>query len=132
MTEEKIRILIARGVTGFEHCYKDGCFYRVFPFSGECPQPFNHVDGRLGWLVRVKIPNYCADLNACADFERTLNSTELTLYHGRIPEIVLRDWRASPVDQPRGFSYPQSATALQRCEAYLRVKGLWVEGGAKS
>lgn len=84
-------------------------------------------------------PDYCNDLNACADFERTLESVEWTDYTMAIRRIIQRDCNKPEcylpeTDRSQLISdfWFYCATALRRCEAYLKVKGLWVEGGAKS
>ena len=60
---------------------------------------------------KEELPNYPLDLNACAEFEKTLTDKELW----QIDAILfnLPDCRA-----------PFVATARQRCLAYLKTKGL--------
>jgi hypothetical protein len=55
-------------------------------------------------------PAYHSDLNACAEFESTLTGNEWDKYCDHFGGSL------------RGCA---SATAPQRCEAFLRVKGLW-------
>jgi len=57
-----------------------------------------------------RLPAYHSDLNACAEFEATLTGNEWDKYCDHFGGSL------------RGCA---SATAPQRCEAFLRVKGLW-------
>jgi hypothetical protein len=59
------------------------------------------------------LPNYTADLNACHELEKTLNTDDARSYY-RILELQL-GWESA------------SATARQRCEAYLKTIGKWIE-----
>lgn len=63
---------------------------------------------------RALIPDYLNDLNAMAGAEKVLNDEEYARY---------ALW-LGPLTNQRVRSYI-SATALQRAEAFLRVKGLW-------
>lgn len=62
------------------------------------------------------IPNYISDLNACHEFEKTLEPMQHIAYdrhlHRLVDETVTWKWHA---------------TARQRCEAFLRVHGQWEE-----
>jgi hypothetical protein len=61
---------------------------------------------------REQVPNYPFDLNACAEFEKTLTDQE----HNRCrAHIYLMTFN------PRECF---SATARQRCIAYLKTKGI--------
>lgn len=70
------------------------------------------------------IPDYLKDLNACAEFEAALSPVLRSIYcdlflYGRVqtvnddPKFRGAVWRAI------------TATAPERCEAYLRVIGKW-------
>jgi hypothetical protein len=67
------------------------------------------------------IPNYFADLNACREMEETLDvniddpDSPRYAYCHELYRIV-----------PKG-QQPFRALAPQRCEAFLRLKGKWVE-----
>ena len=63
----------------------------------------------------LHVPNYPEDLNACAEFEATLTDEEWKDYG--VP-LGSRDisWE--------GAKKLLSATARQRCIAYLKVKGI--------
>ncbi len=56
--------------------------------------------------LRDWVPNYPSDLNACAEMEKMLSEDEMSLYIKKICSV---------------------ADAYERCEAFLRVKGLWKE-----
>lgn len=61
------------------------------------------------------LPNYYADLNACHEME------EHAIKHGLAKQ--LGDELVSVTTVDRGIFYAH-ATAPQRCDAYLKVKGL--------
>lgn len=72
------------------------------------------------------IPNYPEDLNACAEMERTLTIEESRKYE-EVLEVVVNE---AFIRNESCFVFPAwHATALQRCEAFLKVKGLWIDGG---
>ena len=60
-------------------------------------------------------PNYTADLNACHEFEKTLNTDDARSYY-RILELQ-SGWESASA----------SATARERCEVYLTTIGKWKE-----
>ena len=65
--------------------------------------------------------NYCDDLNAMHDAEKTLKYKEKESFHSHLAVIM-------PGAKPRrGNSFMWHSTARQRAEAFLRVKGKWVE-----
>jgi hypothetical protein len=67
------------------------------------------------------LPDYCHDLNAMADAEETLSREQRLQFAQNISEMFHGpEWRFAEIH----------ATARQRAEAFLRVKGLWVEDGA--
>lgn len=75
------------------------------------------------------IPDYPNDLNACVVFERALDHSEYCRYRSTLYCLV------RPIEDANEFNnnrlcYQQdrdylSATAHQRCEAYLKCRGLW-------
>lgn len=78
---------------------------------------------------RKRMPDFLNDLNACAEMEKTLSEDECEGYHSAIDSILGRD--------DGQFNYPAQsyffhATAAQRCEAFLRVKGLWQDDSGKA
>jgi hypothetical protein len=67
----------------------------------------------------VQIPNYCGDLNAMHEAEKTLDGTRMAMaYTGELREII------NP-GGPVGDFRLVSATSYQRAEAFLRVVGKW-------
>lgn len=66
------------------------------------------------WRYLSDLPNYAADLNACHEFEKTLDHiNEWFYYEKALAEIT--------------DGYIFHATARQRCEAFLRVHNQWEE-----
>jgi len=60
---------------------------------------------------RLMLPNYYSSLDACTEFESSLTQQECWNYD---TELYCCDC---------GFAW--KATAAQRCESYLKIKGLW-------
>ena len=58
---------------------------------------------------------YAESLDACAGLEKTLELRELADYSYKLMDITNTTYEAI------------TASASQRCEAYLRMKGLWNE-----
>ena len=66
----------------------------------------------LAW--RILTPRYTESLDACGEFESAMNAQEKVVYADYLVDLCGDD------------SYdPIFATALQRCEAFLRLKGQW-------
>ena len=88
------------------------------------------LDGRKCWahidnpnVRHESIPDFCNDLNACHEFEKTLSDGDYNKYYRHLSTACLRDF-----ENGTHFSAdPISATARQRCEAYLRMLGKWIE-----
>lgn len=71
------------------------------------------------------LPNYPYDLNACAEFERLLDGRDVGQYLAELWFLILRDnQKDKQYEEAREFA-KVTATPLQRCEAFLRVKGKW-------
>lgn len=100
MTTDKIRIAIAQEL---------GWTERVSGWWKD-PDRNREDDGELP-------PNYPASLDACAEFEKTLTEEEYQQFGLELLKL-------------NHTQRVLSATTLQRCEAYLRVKGKWVEKGS--
>jgi hypothetical protein len=75
------------------------------------------------------MPNYPLDLNDCAEFEQSLsreanvrNRTEAGEYADKLGDVLClgNGWMVTEFDKI-------AATAAHRCEAYLRLKGLWCD-----
>lgn len=69
-------------------------------------------------LFTPEPPNYPADLNACAEFERILSTREASEYNRTLQSICLD----APDDGPAS-DYGWHASARQRCEAFLATMG---------
>jgi len=72
--------------------------------------------------METTLPNYHGDLNACAEMERKglVTDQEIEDYLEALNEALEAD---VPKGSPSFTAY--FATAPQRCEAYLKTKGLW-------
>lgn len=109
MTPEEINKAIAT------HCgwkdVKSGKLY-AFELYGTSPDP------EIG---RTRLPNYCGDLNAMHEAERTLDVNALSKYADELDRVCvpvhvcpLTHWHAVVM-----------TTAAQRAEAFLRAVGKW-------
>lgn len=67
------------------------------------------------------IPDYLSDLNACAEFEKTLTGSQRNDYYS-----ALYDMQTSRFVSDVMF-HAMCATAPQRCEAFLRTLSLWID-----
>jgi hypothetical protein len=84
--------------------------------------------GRMKWstglpikTIHCDVPDYPADLNACAEFEVTLSEYDRVRYYRALRSLIL------PECEKRGMpdfiaNRILSATALQRCVAFLSIK----------
>ncbi len=102
MTNEQMRVKIAESL-GYDIGW--GEMLTIEPDSDGDPSIVDHRP----------IPNYPEDLNACHAMEETLRGSVLRSY-GRCLATVKGDHAAD---------YDWHTTARQRCEAFLRVKGLY-------
>jgi len=86
------------------------------------------ADGRMDEIQIVldlgKIPNYPEDLNAMHEAEKTLEEKEWFRYHQEIA-VQTGTENYSTAWEWRDRFAAIHATARQRAEAFLRVKGLW-------
>ena len=111
MTRREIRIAIAEEL-GHQHVA--GRFIGDTMSIGKW-EICSGICGEGGYVV----PDYPNDLNACAEMEKALNTSALRgSYHRRLTEIADGDSQADQLCH---------ATARQRCEAFLRVRGKWRE-----
>jgi hypothetical protein len=89
---------------------------------------YTSADVLKGTLTHTITPNYYGSIDACAEFEKTLNGwTEKDAYGAAL-------WQAIGPDHGKTEVYDfddtlvwqcATATAPQRCEAYLRTIGKW-------
>lgn len=68
------------------------------------------------------LPRYTNCLNDCHKMEKTLSQSQRDSYEVNLENIV----------DPNGDSYWSSATATQRCEAFLRTLNLWTPTGEEN
>ena len=105
MTNEQINIAIAKACGWYE---KDNeseiCWTR---------------DELTYCLHEDKLPNYCNELNAMHEAEKTLNNITAAEYARILTSIA---WQS---DQP--VYAPITATSRQRAEAFLKTIGKWEE-----
>lgn len=90
------------------------------------PQSDKRSWRRMFQQENVFPPDYPNNLNACSEFERTLTYDEETRYVVHLFRIC--GWNINHADDRLcvgNARKPVSATARQRCEAYLKTKGLW-------
>jgi hypothetical protein len=73
-------------------------------------------------------PNYTADLNACHEFEKfiTEDTADLNEYAINLTKIAAPSVCYGEYSCTEAFALLH-ATARQRCEAYLRTIGKWIE-----
>lgn len=70
------------------------------------------------------LPRYTEDLNLMHEVEKTLTNREAGDYDAWLWIIIKRDWEVNRDNNARITTW--HATAAQKVEAFLRVKGLWV------
>lgn len=107
MTNEQINIAIA-----------EACGWKPLIISTDMMgKPFP------GW---DEPPNYCNDLNAMNEAEKTLTNVQHRQYRREIWHSVNED--LSSYEKVKAAKRAHfSSTALQKAEAFLRVKGKWEE-----
>lgn len=74
--------------------------------------------------IGASVPNYPEDLNACAEFEKTLNKAEQDAYWCHIVNLCNEAAREQKKFELVGIFYQITATARQRCIAFLKTKGI--------
>lgn len=90
----------------------------------EGPHPYGW---RLGdeWHYLHNVPNYPGSLDACAEFEKTLTTEEQQEYFYQLNEEVGLVSPRSPAWLLEWSVFKLvTATARQRCLAYLKTKGI--------
>ena len=86
--------------------------------SGFMPPNSNEWIGRGYKALSECIPNYCGNLNAMHEAEKTINLQD---YVAQLRRVVDSDW-----NEKDAVAYC-CATAAQRAEAFLRTVGKWKE-----
>jgi hypothetical protein len=127
MTPEEQRVAIAEAC-GWEHCLatqqspveKGG--FKLPNYFGKPCEAWTHpkMPG-----VYAKPPDYLSDLNA-AHFGDQLDKREQDIFAVHLAKIVCNEEnrieRGVKIDCTTAILF---ATAAQRCEAFLKVRGLW-------
>lgn len=117
MTDEEIRIAVARA-----------CGWTL-ENTGECRAW--HKDGVM---AEEAPPDYHTDLNAMHEAEGlVIEPHDMVNYAVTIRDVCRRDWialgkRVLEFNEYQWMYSDIHATARQRAEAFLRVKGLWKNG----
>lgn len=133
MNNDEIRIAVAEAM-GWKRRVIDGVrgeHYTYWKHAGDDKEYRTH-----------ELPNYPLSLDACAEFEKGLQATahlsvgnEHREYLVELMSVVNPDkelWdNGTFLGSWSDAIKTTEATALQRCEAFLRVKSLWVEGEGK-
>jgi hypothetical protein len=117
MTDEQINIAIAESL-GWTNCrlvIKGAGGGTRYPTAHGMPPNRKY---------EASCPNYTADLNACHEFEKTLDDDLDLDYSENLESVTGTRWGAN---NSYDMSKYRSATARQRCEAYLRTLGKWIE-----
>lgn len=134
MNPELQRVKIAEAVNPMGLSVCTGCWNFVDPETCGCGEPAkggyhdNHSPIPMGCRCHYanqpqpsNVPNYLSDLNSCAEMERVLNEDQAVLYRHRL--AMNSDGGNAPFLTVEAALC--HATAPQRCEAFLRVMGLW-------
>lgn len=137
MTNDEIRIAVAEemGWRDIKKCGKSS----MLPSETGAQLRGTKDDLIASEKVYYFLPNYPSDLNACVEFEKALHATGHLPLHNEHREYLValmsilnpakELWDNGTFIGNWGDAIKVAeATALQRCEAFLRVKGKWVEG----
>lgn len=79
-----------------------------------------------------QLPDYLNDLNAMHEAQRTLDWAQTCLMYNWLDEICERPAKLSSGGIDMRIKRVWQANAPQRCEAFLRTLGLWMEDGGAS
>lgn len=77
--------------------------------------------------ICATLPNYPEDLNACHEAWKSLNEEEQRLWLYQLFVVCGFDGAVVGAYHTKETNIVVNATAPQRCEAFLRVKGKWKE-----
>lgn len=115
MTDQQINIAIAQA-----------CGWSMREISKGSPLFWHTPDGKP--VAEYELPDYVNDLNAMYQCEETLLPAEIDEYAKHLYMIVERFWTCDRWVKFSRYSINHAlahATARQRAEAFLRVRGLW-------
>ena len=113
MTPDEIRIAVAECCGWQQHKYN-----RAY-----CSCPSTPKGAAILWPTGL--PNYPASLDACAEFEKTLTFNFNAEKNGSEWMDYLEWLGYCGENNTSELARLILATPLQRCEAFLRVKGKW-------
>jgi len=127
MTNEEIRIKIA-----------EACGWVKQPVWVNCLGGDVHEWRKDGCLTErcvgghslQELPDYLNDLNACAEFEKTLRGNKLDWYEHNLGRVVFKDTTDDDWSDSLGSSAntkPLHASARQRAIAFLKTLNLYPE-----
>jgi len=94
---------------------------RVDPF-GSGPCGCSPKQKGVRFYTPLALPNYYSSLDACAQFEATLNKDERYRYYTAACQIINEDNRTTPFWCGVSPFHYITMTAPQRCLAFLKVK----------
>lgn len=117
MTDEQMRIAIAEACGWSE----------IDRYIGQEKMPEGLLKGqnpKYKGGKKEELPDYLNDLNACAEFEKTLNAAEQDAYWCQIVNLCNEAAREQKKFELVGIFYQITATARQRCIACLKTKGM--------
>lgn len=119
LTDDEIRVRVAE-LMGWQVKATRGKYDLVVIDPNGFEVAWGNLRGRTPDELRLdfshNLPNYPADLNACHEFERTMNEDECAAYQQQIDN----PWGMTQDDYP-AQAYWFHATARARCEAFLAV-----------
>lgn len=123
MTPQEINVAIAE-CCGWKKCERPG--YDGFWM----PEGYIYDKSAYSLLKRdYDLPNYAGDLNAMHKAEKTLTQKEQERYWDELKDVIWLPVLAEYPDANRTSMNEKLtllfSTALQRAEAFLKVKGLW-------
>lgn len=104
------------GIDSCGHRSRQACFEDAATYITASIKP-------VSYEVDAPLPDYCNNLNACHEMEKTLTDEEYwgTRHKKGFVDLLMD---LSP-------NRSQSAPATHRCEAFLKVKDKWVESGVE-
>ena len=127
MTKEQIRIAVAE-ICGWHWSYckdnqKWAWFFKYSSYKSELSMRQSEKSEFIYCL-----PNYSESLDACAEFEKDFNEAECRKYNEILCKIVIPlESLFPPFPNKPAPQWLFHANSLQRCEAFLRLKGKWIE-----
>jgi hypothetical protein len=136
MTPDEMRIAVAEACGWTEVAWEEsgiGVYLFGYPPGTVKPETssidFAGLVMTLGRKAKTHAPDYPADLNAMHEAEKVLTNEQFDRYRVDLWTVVGNQDFAfegcAPLTAVRCFI---SATAAQRCEAFLRTLGRWREG----